>query len=72
VGTKIPYDIETTPLQVRTWGDDDESVLWMKFYDDADKAFTFSFVFNNFSIWLNPDCSDSKSHNFYTLPIVVI
>ena len=58
IGQKIDYDIETFPLQLRTWADNDGSQLWLKFYGaTTEELFTMSFKFNQFSLWLNPNCN---------------
>ena len=67
IKSSIEYDIETTPLQVRTWGDNDGSQLWIKFNGaQSSDYFTMSFKFNDFSVWLNPNC-----HGTY-IPIYVL
>ena len=64
----VSFDIETTPLQLRTWADNDNSQLWIKF-SDVSKAevFSMSFKFNQFSIWLNPDCNTGYGQDGFTM-----
>ena len=55
---EIDYDIETFPLQLRTWADNDGSQLWVYFKDSTSTTLsTISFRFNQFSLWLNPNCN---------------
>ena len=64
----VQYDIESTPLQVRTWADNDDSQLWIKFLDSSkNQAFTMSFKFNQFSIWLNPNCNSGYGLDGFTM-----
>ena len=65
----IEFDIETTPLQLRTWADNDGSQLWMKFSQlkDGEAVFTLSFTFNQFSIWLNPNCNKKYGEDGFTM-----
>ena len=57
LNTEIDFDIDDTPLQLRTWADNDGSQLWLKFLANGSaKKFTMSFVFNKYSVWLHPNC----------------
>ena len=69
LGQDIGYDIETTPIQLRTWADKDGSQLWIKFKDAAKKTNFdfFSFKFNQFSLWLNPDCNKAYGIEGFTM-----
>ena len=64
----VEYDIESTPLQLRTWADNDDSQLWIQFLDSSkNSVFTLSFKFNQFSIWLNPNCNSGYGIDGFTM-----
>ena len=64
----VEYDIESTPLQLRTWADNDDSQLSIRFLDNSgDEGFALSFKFNQFSIWLNPSCNSGYGLDGFTM-----
>ncbi|XP_063690487.1 uncharacterized protein LOC134823067 [Bolinopsis microptera] len=58
----IEHDIETTPLQIRTWADNDGSQLWIKFLNAQSKfVFSMNFKFDNvYNVWISANCNNGN------------
>ena len=64
----MEFDIESTLLQLRTWADNDDSHLYIKFLDENKSlVFDLSFKFNQFSLWLGPSCSNAYGIDGFTM-----